>query len=91
MTVEALPAQGSTVIVESTPALCERCSTQLESVTPERRSFVAKAEEAKDAVENVVTSGLDAVGNIAGILTTAVADIVRELSDFLGSAMRGNK
>ena len=46
-------------------------------------------EEAKDAVENVITSGLDAVGNIAGILTTAIADIVRELSDFLGSALSG--
>jgi hypothetical protein len=52
---------------------------------------VANAEEAKDAVENVITSGLDAVGNIAGILTTAIADIVRELSDFLGSAIGGGK
>ena len=52
---------------------------------------MANAEEAKDAVENVVTSGLDAVGNIAGILTTAIADIIRELSDLLSSAMNGGK
>ncbi|CAM3572973.1 hypothetical protein [Smaragdicoccus niigatensis] len=49
------------------------------------------AVEAKDHVENAITSALDAVGNIAGILTTAIADIVRELSDFLGSAIGGPK
>ncbi|MCE5287685.1 MAG: hypothetical protein LLG14_00395 [Nocardiaceae bacterium] len=53
---------------------------------------MTKPEQAKDAVENVVTSGLDAVGNIAGILTTAIGDIVREVSDFISSAMdSGNK
>ena len=52
---------------------------------------MVNAEEAKDAVENALTSTIESTGNIVGIVTHALADVIRELSDLLSNVMDGGR